>query len=129
MSSTFTDVVIVGAGPAGASTAILLAKAGLRVTLLDRARFPRAKACAECLSPQASRILDRFGVLDTLVRSSAALLDGMAVRAPDGTWLVGEYGALPKHVPYRARALAVRRERLDAVLVDAARAAGANVVE
>jgi flavin-dependent dehydrogenase len=40
-----TDVIVVGAGPAGAATAILMAEHGLSVALLDRARFPRPKIC------------------------------------------------------------------------------------
>ena len=47
------DAVVVGAGPAGAATAILLAEEGARVLLLDRARFPRDKVCGEYLSPEA----------------------------------------------------------------------------
>ena len=57
------DVVVVGAGPAGAATAILLAEHGLSVRLLDRARFPRPKICGEYLSPEAPRLLDRLGAL------------------------------------------------------------------
>ena len=45
------DVVVVGAGPAGAATAILLAERGWSVALLDKAAFPRPKICGEYLSP------------------------------------------------------------------------------
>jgi menaquinone-9 beta-reductase len=125
------DVIIVGAGPAGASTAVYLARSGLDVLVLDRARFPRGKACAECLSPQASRLLDDLGVLSAVERSGAAHLEGIAVRAPDGTWLVGSYTGQRngRHRPYRPRSLAVRREILDQILVNAARFAGAAVLE
>lgn len=47
------DVVIVGAGPAGSATAIELARAGRRVLLVDRQRFPRPKVCGGCLSGDA----------------------------------------------------------------------------
>ena len=50
------DAVVVGAGPAGAATALLLARAGARVALLDRARFPRDKPCSEYLSPETTRL-------------------------------------------------------------------------
>src|SRR5207249_9719650 len=53
------DVVVVGAGPAGATTALLLARAGASVLLVDRARFPRDKACSEYLSPATTEILER----------------------------------------------------------------------
>ena len=125
------DVIVVGAGPAGASTAAFLARAGLDVLVLDRARFPRDKPCAECLSPQASRLLDELGVLAAVERSGPAHLDGVAVRSPDGTWLFGSYGAPlnRRHRPYRPRSLAVRREVLDQILLNAARFSGAAVLE
>src|SRR5206468_652096 len=55
------DAVVVGAGPAGAATALHLARAGARVILLDRARFPRDKPCSEYLSPETTRLLARLG--------------------------------------------------------------------
>src|SRR4051812_26743505 len=130
-STRSADVIVVGAGPAGASTAAFLARAGLEVLVLDRARFPRPKPCAECLSPQASRLLDDLGVLSAVERSGPAHLEGVAVRAPDGTWLVGSYGGPRdrRHRPYRPGSPAGRREVLDQILVNAARFAGAAVLE
>src|SRR2546426_3846624 len=57
------DALVVGAGPGGSATAALLARAGHRVLLLDRAAFPRDKACSEYMSPETVRLLDRLGVL------------------------------------------------------------------
>src|SRR5258708_19987470 len=54
------DAVVVGAGPAGSATARLLAQAGARVLLLDRAQFPRDKPCSEYLSPQSTRVLQHL---------------------------------------------------------------------
>src|SRR5207302_8007051 len=62
------EVIVVGGGPAGAATAWALAKEGVDVLVLDRARFPRDKICAEYLSPEASRILADMGVLDEIER-------------------------------------------------------------
>jgi len=67
------DVVVVGAGPAGTATAILLAERGWSVTLLDKAGFPRPKICGEYLSPEAARILDRLGVLKAVDQAGASL--------------------------------------------------------
>ena len=73
MSGTTTeqsaaDVVVVGAGPAGSSAAYWLASAGLDVTVLEKAAFPREKVCGDGLTPRGVRALEDMGV-DT---SSAA---------------------------------------------------------
>ena len=57
------DVLIAGAGPAGAMAATVLARAGVRVLVLDRARFPRDKLCGDTLNPGALAILSRVGSL------------------------------------------------------------------
>jgi len=57
------DVVVVGAGPAGSSASIVLARGGRRVLLLEKARFPRPKVCGEFLSPDAVSSLRTLGVL------------------------------------------------------------------
>jgi flavin-dependent dehydrogenase len=123
-----SDVIVVGGGPAGASTAFQLARRGVRVRLLDRARFPRSKACAECLSPQASRILNDMGVLEA-IDHRAARLSGISLRSPDGTEARGDYAAAHGFRAFRDYGLSVRREILDAALIDAARGAGARVEE
>jgi flavin-dependent dehydrogenase len=122
------DVLIVGGGPAGASTAFQLARRGVRVRVLDRAAFPRSKPCAECLSPQASRLLHDMGALDSLEHAGAQLR-GMSVRAPGGRSARGDYEAPHGFNAFRPRGLSIRRERLDAVLIQCARSAGASVDE
>lgn len=129
MNRRDADVIVVGAGPAGAAAAWSLARGGRSVLLLDRAQFPRPKPCAEYVSPEASRILDAMGVLQPALRAGAASLDGMRVRAPNGTELIGEFGAARERVGLHTRGIALRRETLDALLLDAARAGGAVVRE
>src|SRR5438309_2323726 len=128
MHTESADVLIVGGGPAGASTAFQLARQGVRVRVLERSRFPRAKPCAECLSPQASRILSEMGVLAEL-EPRGALLRGMTVRSPDGTSATGDYAASHGFRGFRDRGLAIRRELLDDVLLRRARETGARIDE
>ena len=99
------------------------------VLVLDRAKFPRDKTCAEYLSPQASRVLSDMNVLDEIERSSPAHLAGMRVRAPNGQIADGEFVSTHGFRGFRDHGLAVRRTILDAIVLGGARAAGARVEE
>ncbi len=124
-----TQVLIVGGGPAGSSTASFLASSGLDVTVVDRAYFPRPKPCAEYLSPEASRVLDAMGALHTVESAGAAQLTGMFVRAPNGYAIEGAFVAKHGFRGFRDRGLALRREVLDDILLNRARELGARVIE
>jgi len=122
------QVLVVGGGPAGSSAAWHCAQAGLDVCLVDRAQFPRAKPCAEYVSPEGSRLLHAMGALDTL-EARAAHLTGMVVHAPSGDRIHGEFVARHGFRGFRDKGLGVRREVLDTVLLDRARLAGVRVRE
>ena len=122
------DVLIAGTGPAGSATAILLARAGYSVLAVDRAEFPRDKACSEYMSPEAVRILARLGVVETIERAGAFPLEGMRVTGPRGATAHGKF-ALAGHHPFRPTGLSISRRILDHELLTAARAAGATVLE
>jgi menaquinone-9 beta-reductase len=115
------DAVVVGAGPAGSATAALLAAHGCRVALVDRARFPRAKPCADYLNPEAVSALERLGVLADVASHAPTCIRGMRVVAPCGAAAVGRFRARP--------GLALRRETLDLLLVEHAARRGAHVIE
>jgi len=110
------DVLIVGAGPAGAIAALVLARAGARVRLVDRASFPRDKLCGDTVNPGALARLERLGVAGDVV-ARGLRVDGMVVTGEGGVAVDGRY---PAGVYGRA---IVRRE-LDWLLVEAAIAAG-----
>ena len=123
-----TDVLVAGAGPAGSATAAFLARAGCSVLAVDRAAFPRDKACSEYMSPETVRILSRLGVMEALERAGAVALEGMKITAPFGATAHGKF-ALAGHRPFRPTGLSVSRRILDHELVAAARIAGAVVIE
>lgn len=122
------DVLVAGAGPAGSATATFLARWGYSVVAVDRAAFPRDKACSEYMSPETVRILSRLGVVESLEAAGAIALEGMKVTAPRGATLHGKF-ALASYQPFRPTGLSVSRRILDHELVAAARAAGAIVAE
>jgi flavin-dependent dehydrogenase len=120
VSAQDPDVVVVGAGPSGVASALLLARAGHRTLVLDGARFPRDKACGEGLMPSGVAVLRRLGLLDALVADGAPRLHSVTYQ------MLGQ--------PFRATAafprppgggpgwgLGVRRLRFDTVLAEALR--------
>ena len=126
MSTPF-DAIIVGAGPAGSATALLLARAGHEVLLLDRREFPRAKPCGDCLSPEASRVLDRLGLLADVLAMRPARLNGWRIISPAGHAFAATFAPAANGDPRVETAISLRRELLDAVLFEGARRAGAEV--
>jgi flavin-dependent dehydrogenase len=99
----------------------LLAQRGARVLLLERARFPRPKPCAEYLSPEAGVVLERLGALSAVERSRPARLGGMRIVSADGTAFTGRFGSHD--------GLALPRERFDDILLRHAARAGVDVRE
>lgn len=114
------DVLIAGAGPAGAIAALVLARAGVRVTVLDRATFPRDKLCGDTLNPGALAILRRLGIAHVAARGLRT--DGMIVTGEPNVRVEARYGA-------GVIGRALTRRVLDAALVEAAAQAGAQVTE
>ncbi len=66
LTKTLWDAIVIGAGPAGATSAFLLAKSGQKVLLIDKKRFPREKVCGCCLSGRAVQTLSDLGLAEVL---------------------------------------------------------------
>ena len=120
-----SDVIVIGAGPAGTSVSILLAEAGLRVLLLEKSRFPREKLCGEFLSPETLPIFDRLGVRERLLEAGAQTIRQWLLVAPNGRRI---------EVPLRwisegGEAIGLSRARMDAILLERARECGVMVRE
>ncbi|HEX8372956.1 MAG TPA: NAD(P)/FAD-dependent oxidoreductase [Chthoniobacterales bacterium] len=122
MPSTF-DVIIVGAGPAGAVCATVCARQGLSVLVLEREKFPRDKVCGDCLNPSAWEVLRRLGIDETirslphspLRRIQIATINERVFEFPVESGASGEIG--------------IRRRDLDMALIETARVAGAAFLE
>jgi flavin-dependent dehydrogenase len=114
---TCWDVLVVGAGPAGATAAYALARRGLAVLLVDKAAFPRAKVCGCCLNGRALGVLEAIGLGDLQARQGAVPLRGVRLAAG------GREAVLAQD-----RGVALSRAVLDNALAEAAVRAGAVFV-
>jgi flavin-dependent dehydrogenase len=114
------DVLIAGAGPAGAIAGLVLARAGVRVLIVDRETFPRDKLCGDTLNPGAIALLGRLGITGGPL-GDARPLAGMV--------LTDERRAVPARYPDGQVGRAITRRVLDAWLLDLAIRAGAKFEE
>jgi menaquinone-9 beta-reductase len=119
------DAIVVGGGPAGSVTARLLAERGHHVLLLDKARFPRHKACSEYVNPAGARLLAEMGLESDLQALGAHYMEAMLIHAPGGHHFLADFGVTEPG----SAAIGLSRYRLDSLLLDRARVAGVEVRE
>jgi menaquinone-9 beta-reductase len=126
VSSERFDVVIAGAGPAGAAAACYFARAGFDVALVDERRFPRDKVCGDFVGPRALAELDRLDLSSDPTICEANTI-GNAAMYLSGNQLVER--RLPSFDGLRGYGLCIPRVKLDAAIARAAVEAGANLIE
>jgi flavin-dependent dehydrogenase len=112
------DVLIIGGGPAGSMAGMLLARRGLDVAIVERHRFPRDKVCGECLSALGVDVVDRAG-LNSVLHDAVTL--NRSILHP----LSGATAAMSLPRPM----VGIRRSAFDARLLNAARNAGAIILQ
>jgi geranylgeranyl reductase family protein len=109
------DVLVVGAGPAGSAAALLLARGGLAVVLVDQHAFPRDKVCGDGLIPDAHQALQKLGVLDAVLAQARS------------TGHVGCIGPRGGRIDVAGTLAVLPRRQLDEIICRAAVAAGARM--
>ncbi len=120
------DAVVIGAGPAGSSAAILLARAGWRVALIEKQRFPRRKVCGECIAASNLPLLAALGIgADIEASAGPALRQVVLMRAHQSVTAPLPAASFDGH----RYGVAVGRETLDTRLLEAALGAGVQVFQ
>lgn len=120
------DALVIGAGPAGCASAILLAQAGWHVTLIEQSAYPRQKVCGECISAGNLELFDALGI-------GAAFRDMAGPELSRVGWM-GSLALLASEFPAcsagaYAYGRAIGRDRLDALLLERARSVGVHVLQ
>ena len=118
------DVIIAGAGPAGASAAIHLARHDLRVLLVEQKKFPRSKLCGEFISPECQKHFESLGVADAIAASAPSALTETIFYSTRGHNV-----SVPSSWFGHPAALGLSRAAMDDVLLRRAQACGVNVIE
>jgi flavin-dependent dehydrogenase len=118
------DVIIAGAGPAGSSAAIQLARSDLRVLLVEQKKFPRAKLCGEFISPECRRHFERLGVAEAMANSEPASITETVFYSTRG-----HHVTIPSSWFGGPAALGLSRAVMDNVLLRRAQDCGVTVIE
>ncbi len=117
MANHACDVAVVGAGPAGAATALYAARAGLDVTLIDKRTFPRDKICGDAVARKSLSHLREMGILASVQGVTNELIGRAILSSPNGREVAIDLSSHDEPSPH----MVCRREIFDNALVDAVR--------
>ena len=117
------DAIIVGAGPAGAAAAALLAQAGWRIALIEKTSFPRRKVCGEFISATTWPLLRQLGVADSLLEIAGPVVRRVGLYSGN----VMASAALSPDAREQEGGRALGREHLDTLLLQRAAGLGADI--
>ena len=120
-----SKILIVGAGPAGASLAIRLEQSGFEVSLIEREDFPRHKLCGEFISPECLSHFQELGVLDSMLSAGGGRITQTVFYAPNGKNVV----VPTEWFGNSSGALSLSRAEMDFRLLEKAREVGVRVLE
>jgi geranylgeranyl reductase family protein len=118
-----TDVVVVGAGPAGSAAAYFLAAGGINVTVVDKSKFPRDKTCGDGVGPRAVAMLEKMGLLEWVSSGSYYRCDKVRLFASSGDYFEA---TIPSEDAEFTNFYITPRHELDLKLIETAVSAGAT---
>lgn len=121
------DAVIIGGGPGGATTAMLLARAGWSVAVIERQQFPRRKVCGEYLSGANWPLLEELGIAEEFDQHSGPEIRRVGLLS--GKSFIDADLPLPGSTRPRRWGRALAREKLDTLLLARATVCGAEVLQ
>ncbi|RWG63966.1 FAD-dependent oxidoreductase, partial [Mesorhizobium sp.] len=123
------DAIIIGAGPAGTSAALALARRGWAVAIVEKSAFPRRKVCGEYISASNLALLDRLGIGDAWRGEAGPEIRRVGLFSGNASIEAPMPGARSRPAARNGFGRALGRDILDTLLLDAARSAGVEVFQ
>ena len=123
------DVIVVGGGPAGSTLAWKLASKGVKIIVLDSAKFPREKVCGDYVEPRGLRILEQMGGLRTLEATSPLPITHSSTYIDGTQQYIGKIPFYGVHQTLPPHGYIVPRNIFDSLLLEIAGKAGATIHE
>jgi flavin-dependent dehydrogenase len=120
MKNLETQILIIGGGPAGSTTAVFLSKLGFDITLIEKKAFPRETLCGEFLSKEVTDILKEVNAFDNFISQKPNKLNSFRAIDASGIELKSDLNF---------DAYAMKRSVFDSLLLEKARSVNVNVIQ